>query len=83
MIGYTEAPRAWSFTRGMARVLGYSLTDAVMDGWLSRNELGHLVEACRTCDQTKDCTDWLAHTVMAEAVPGFCPNSAALVALKP
>lgn len=83
MIGYTEAPRAWGFTRGMARVLGYSLTDAVMDGWLSRNELGHLVEACRTCGQTKDCTDWLAHTVEAEAVPGFCPNSAALAALKP
>lgn len=83
MIGYTEAPRAWGYTRGMARVLGVSLPDAVVDGWLSRQELGVLVEACRACDATQSCTDWLAHTVEAEAVPGFCPNSQALAALKP
>ncbi|WP_395007099.1 DUF6455 family protein [Cypionkella sp.] len=42
-----------------------------------------LVERCRTCGSTKACTDWLSHTVAAEALPGFCPNAAALVALRP
>jgi len=83
MIGYPEAPRAWGFTRGMARTVGVSLPDAVVDGWLSRDELGELVERCRTCGSTKACTDWLSHTVATEALPGFCPNAAALVALRP
>jgi len=30
----------------MARTIGCSLTDAVVDGWLSRDELGALVEVC-------------------------------------
>ena len=83
MIGYPEAPRAWSFTRGMARTLGYSLTDAVVEGWLSRRELGTLVEACRTCSSTPMCTEFLSKAVSAETLPGFCPNGAALSALKP
>ncbi len=83
MIGYPEAPRAWGFTRGMARTVGVSLTNAVVDGWLSRNELGNLVEACRICGATGQCTDWLARTVQAEALPTFCPNANALSALRP
>lgn len=83
MIGYPEAPRAWGFTRGMARTLGVSLTDAVVDGWLSRTELGNLVEACRVCGKTTQCTDFLAHTVEVEALPSFCPNGPALAALRP
>lgn len=83
MIGYPEAPRAWGYTRGMARAIGASLTEAVVEGWLSRAELGTLVEACRTCGATGDCTRWLARTVEARALPEFCPNAAALEALKP
>lgn len=83
MIGYSDAPRAWGFTRGMARACGYSLTHAVVEGWLSRAELGRLVEACRTCGATADCTRWLAQTVEAGDLPGFCPNRAALAALRP
>lgn len=83
MIGFLEAPKAWGFTRGMARVLGYSLTDAVIEGWLSRKELGTLVEACQTCSQTNDCTKWLATTTKSAAGPEFCPNSAALESLMP
>lgn len=83
MIGYSEAPRAWGYTRGMARVLGLSLTDAVVEGWLSRQELGRLVDACQTCDKTDDCTRWLARNASAETLPGFCRNAPALAALKP
>ena len=83
MIGYPEAPHAWGFTRGMARALGISLPKAVLDGWLSRGELGDLVDACRTCGATCECTNYLAKTVEADALPAFCPNATALAALKP
>lgn len=83
MIGYSEAPRAWGYTRCMARTLGYSLTDAVIEGWLSRKELGALVETCRVCGVTGQCTNWLARTVQASGGPDFCPNAKALAALKP
>lgn len=83
MIGYPQAPRAWSFTRGMARTMGVNLPNAVLEGWLSREELGGLVDKCLTCTSMRQCTNWLAHTVETEALPGFCPNAAALSALRP
>jgi len=83
MIGYPEAPRAWGYTRGMARAIGASLTEAVVEGWLSRDELAKLVEACRTCGSTSACTAWLARTVDAQSLPDFCPNATALAALRP
>lgn len=83
MIGYPEAPRAWGFTRGMARAIGASLTEAVIEGWVSRAELAALVESCRTCGSTSACTKWLARTVEASTLPEFCPNAAALAALRP
>lgn len=81
MMGYTEAPLAWGHARGMARVVGVSLTDAVIEGWLTRAELAGLVEACGRCDHLDACTNWLAHTVSAVAPPAFCPNAPAIGAL--
>lgn len=81
MIGYVEAPRAWGLTRGMGRVLGVSLADAVIEGWLSRAELAALVDRCQACGRAADCTGWLARQVSAEALPEFCPNKAPLEAL--
>ena len=50
MMGYVDAPRAWGYTRGMARVLGVNLTSAVVEGWLSREELADLVVvSCPLC----------------------------------
>lgn len=83
MMGYVDAPRAWGYTRGMARVLGVNLTSAVVDGWLSREELADLVQRCEDCICTEKCTAWLARTVTAEAAPAFCPNKAAIEALGP
>ena len=83
MIGYPQAPRAWGYTRGMARAIGVSLPDAVVDGWLGRDELAGLVEKCCSCGNTVQCSDFLSHTVAADALPGFCPNGNALSALKP
>ncbi|MCW1920009.1 DUF6455 family protein [Rhodobacter sp. KR11] len=83
MMGYVEAPRAWGLTRGMARAVGLDLVSAVTEGWLSRTELGCLVETCEACDQSARCTAWLAVTLRTEALPPYCRNAAALGALQP
>lgn len=83
MLGYTEAPKAWGLTRGMARVVGVNLTDAVVDGWLTRIELGRLVDRCQSCGHAADCTDFLAHSVAAPSLPTFCCNKAGIEALAP
>ena len=83
MIGYVEAPRAWGLTRGMARVLGLNLTRAVLDGWVTREELADLVDRCQACGCSGDCTAWLARMVSSEALPDYCPNKRSLEALSP
>ena len=65
MIGYVEAPMAWGLTRGMGRVLGVNLADAVIEGWLSRAELAVLVGRCQACDKAEDCTRWLARRAVS------------------
>lgn len=81
MIGYSEAPIAWGLTRGMARVLGVNLANAVVDGWLSRAELGALVDRCQSCEQKSACTLWLAKAASAPCLPVFCPNKPAIEVL--
>jgi hypothetical protein len=81
MIGYTDAPRAWWLTRGMARVAGVNLPQAVVDGWLSRDELAHLIARCEGCDAGKRCEAWLALSGAAPGMPQFCPNKSAIEAL--
>lgn len=83
MIAYPNAPRAWGYTRGMARSLGLALPEAVIEGWLSREELGALVAACSQCGATCDCTSWLAQGKQSTSAPVFCPNGAALEQLRP
>lgn len=83
MIGYVEAPLAWGLTRGMAQVLGLSLPEAVVDGWLSRSELATLVGRCQVCERSADCTGWLARVAKADALPDYCPNKATIEALAP
>lgn len=81
MMGYVEAPKAWGLTRGMGRVVGVNLTDAVIEGWLSRGELAELVDRCQACARAEDCTRWLGAHVSADALPGFCPNKAGIESL--
>lgn len=83
MFSYPLSPRAWGFTRGVSRVLGIDLVRAVVDGWLRRDELGAIVETCADCGETNPCSAWLSHTISAETLPKFCPNKAAIEALKP
>ena len=83
MIGYLEAPRAWGLTRGMARVIGLNLVEAVTEGWFARTELAEMVDACVACGQTDRCTAFLAVTSRTESLPAFCANKAVIEALQP
>jgi hypothetical protein len=83
MIGYPEAPRAWWLTRGMARIGGVNLPQAVVEGWLSRKELADLVLRCASCGRGESCDSWLAAPDAKAAMPGFCPNKPGIDALSP
>jgi Family of unknown function (DUF6455) len=83
MLGYSDDPRAWWLTRGMARVTGVSLPEAVVEGWLSRSELAGLVQVCRDCTADRGCESWLAVSGPASRMPDFCPNKPAIEALAP
>ena len=83
MLGYPEAPRAWGLTRGMARLLGLSLPQAVVDGWLGRDELAVMIARCDTCARHASCECWLALPEPDRRLPEFCPNANSLHALAP
>lgn len=83
MIGYTQAPRAWWLTRGMARIAGVNLPRAVVDGALGRNELENLVTRCDQCPHSAKCDLWLARSGAETRLPDFCPNKTAIEALSP
>lgn len=81
MLEYPETPKAWWLTRGMARIGGVNLVQAVLDGWLQRAELEAMVARCATCGHVRDCEAWLATSGGARVMPGFCPNRGTLAAL--
>ena len=83
MMAYGEAQFAWGLARGMARVLGVDLVEAVTEGWFSRQELARMVKVCEDCDQSPRCTAFLAVTTRAEALPAFCHNKPQIEALQP
>ncbi|MFL9503741.1 DUF6455 family protein [Rhodopseudomonas palustris] len=83
MIGYTDAPRAWWMTRGMARVAGVNLPQAVIDGWLTREELATIVARCEGCTCLSRCDTWLAGSGASKRMPEFCPNKSSIEALCP
>ncbi|MGV8985110.1 MAG: DUF6455 family protein [Cypionkella sp.] len=83
MISYIETPRAWALTRGMARILGINLVEAVTEGWFSRRDLAALVDECAVCDQSARCTSYLAVTTRSESLPAFCPNKHGIEAVQP
>ncbi|MFZ1470655.1 MAG: DUF6455 family protein [Paracoccaceae bacterium] len=81
MFGYSQSPKSWCLTRGMARLCGVNLPMAVLDGWLTRAELEDLVERCDHCKAFAECSLWMAQSGAATAMPGFCPNKSRIEAL--
>ncbi|WP_431298712.1 DUF6455 family protein [Tabrizicola sp. BL-A-41-H6] len=82
MIGYPETPRAWWLTRGMARVSGVNLSQAVVEGWLRRSELAQIIERCAACTAGEACDRWLATSGQADRMPEFCPNKPEIESLR-
>ncbi len=81
MLGYPEDPKAWWLTRGMARISGVNLPQAIVEGWLHRAELEALIARCAACGHRADCESWLAASGVAQAIPDFCPNRSAIQSL--
>jgi hypothetical protein len=82
MIGFTEAPQAWSQTMGMARIAGVNLPSAVVEGWLSRAELARLVGRCQRCSHSQRCLRWMA-AARSAPLPDYCPIKPELESLAP
>nr|WP_294224426.1 DUF6455 family protein [uncultured Shimia sp.] len=60
-------------TRSMARVLGVSLSEAMMDQSLSAEDYAAMVTRCRMCPHTEACQNFLGQQAGAEkSAPEFC-----------
>ncbi len=77
-----DMTQAFGLTRGMARVVGVNLIEAVTEGWFRREELARLVDRCAACGRTERCQPWLAANHRAAVLPSYCSNKAELEALQ-
>lgn len=82
MNGFFTAQGAFGLTRGMARAAGVDLSEAVVEGWLTRTELAELVDRCLSCGCGGECLAFLGRTADARDLPGFCDNKPAIEALR-
>ena len=73
-----DPARHFWMTRSVARVMGFSLSDAMAKGRLSSEGYAQMVSRCRTCRQVSDCELWLASVRHgpAEIAPVGCVNAA-------
>lgn len=71
MMMFGDVPQAFWLVRGMARVAGVPLTRAVVEGWITRDDLDGMVCRCAECGRIGECRDWLSQLRDA-AVPEFC-----------
>lgn len=70
-------------TRGVARAMGLSLTDAMHDGSLTPQGYSAMVTDCRACALTEACEAWLGSQArLAAAPPPGCRNTDALLKLR-
>lgn len=65
-------------TRSVARVMGFSLSEAMAEGRLSSDGYAKMVTRCRTCQQVPECELWLASVRdgPADIAPMGCLNAA-------
>ena len=82
----TDLDLAYWLTRSVGRTIGLSFADAMEEGRLAPVDYAALIVACRDCPHAEPCTRWLGAAggpKSADRAPEFCPNAAALQALKP
>jgi len=81
-----DLDRAFWLTRSIGRSIGLNFSTAMEEGRLAPSDYAALITACRACDKAPRCEAWLARAGGpngASRAPDFCPNAAALQALKP
>ena len=67
-----ELSRHFYMTRGVARVLGFNLSDGLRVGILTPERYGEMVTRCQTCQHADRCEAWLATTVSDNDPPPNC-----------
>jgi len=82
MIAYPQMSRGWSSASGTGRALGVDLAKAVVDGWLTRQELSGLVQQCEQCATPAVCAIWRSDPAAATALPAACSNKTQIEALR-
>jgi hypothetical protein len=66
-------------TRGMARRMGVSLTEAMHEGTLSQAEFAAMITRCRSCPGAEGCKAYLADpSEVPGSAPDWCRNGAVL-----
>ena len=80
MIGLVEAPRAYWMAQGMARTAGVHLARAVVEGWMTRQDLAQLVGRCQCCGSSADCEAWLSQA-RSGPPPAFCAIGTEIAAI--
>jgi len=66
-------------TRGMARRLGVNLTEAMLEGTLTRADFAQMINRCRDCKGTEGCLDYLSErSGKFASAPDWCSNVALL-----
>jgi hypothetical protein len=78
-----DPARHFFMTRGVARVMGVNLGDALNSGQLEPQRYADLVTRCRGCALVEACEEWLAaQTLISTAPPPGCCNSNDLCRLR-
>lgn len=78
-----DPARHFWMTRSMARAVGVSLSEVMVEGRLSHKGFADLVTSCRQCQFVQDCEEWLAQQDhKTSQAPDCCQHAAVFEALK-
>lgn len=70
-------------TKGVARSLGVSFREAMLEQRLGQQDYAGIVTSCRCCARVAECQGWLARNPHAKTAPDFCQIRDQLARLKP
>ncbi|MCU9839254.1 DUF6455 family protein [Ruegeria sp. WL0004] len=71
-----DIERHFWLTRSVARSMGVSFTEAMVQGKVTENDYAEVVTRCRAADCSEKCQHWLAtQNCSARTAPEFCVNA--------
>lgn len=78
-----DPTRHFWMTRSVARALGVSLSEAMVEGRLSKQGYADMVTRCRQCRFVHECESWLSQQVdRADSAPVCCQHATLFESLK-